>query len=215
MKTRVHNLLLTILVLIAVLPATRAWADDAPCQAQQLKAAFVYNFIKFVEWPNEKDVGHDKPITIGIIGSQDFVRAFEPIKHKKVKGRDVTIKYFAGYEQLTRSPEPNDQQWQQKKTVLKACDVLLLCKCTDAHIGGPTEIVKALRGSSVLTVGETGGFLESGSMINFLMENNKVRFEINHVSAKQAKLRIRSQLLSLAQRVISEEPSDREKHQSC
>jgi len=205
-------LTLTILVLIAASTATPVLADDAPGRAQQLKAAFIYNFIKFVEWPDEKDVDHDKPITIGIIGSQDLVRAFEPIKHKKVKSRDVSIKYFAGYERLTKSPEPNDQQWQQNMAALKACDVLLLCKCNDAHIGNFTEIVKALRGSSILTVGETAGFLESGGMINFLMQGNKVRFEINHASAKQAKLRIRSQLLRLAQRVILEKPSDREKH---
>jgi len=205
-------LTLTILVLIAASTATPVLADDAPGRAQQLKAAFIYNFIKFVEWPDEKDVDHDKPITIGIIGSRDFVQAFEPIKHERIKNRDISIKYFAGYERLTESSEPNDQQWQQSMAALKACDVLLLCKCNDAHIGNSTEIVKALRGSSILTVGETAGFLESGGMINFLMQGNKVRFEINHASAKQAKLRIRSQLLRLAQRVILEKPSDREKH---
>jgi len=209
MKTRVYNLILTILVSIAASTATPVWADDAPCQAQQLKAAFVYNFIKFVEWPNEKDLDQDKPITIGIIGAQDFVQAFEPIKHKKIKGRRILIKHFAEYERITQPPDPNDQQWQQEMASLKACDVLLLCRCHEAHRGDPTEIIKALRGSPILTIGETPGFLESGGMINFLMENNKVRFEINLVSAKQAKLQIRSQLLRLAQRVISEEPSDR------
>ena len=199
---------LTILVLIAALAATPALADDALDQTGQLKAAFVYNFIKFVEWPNEKSVDHGKPITIGIIGSQDFVQAFEPIKHKNIKNRSISIKYFAGYERLSESSEPNDQQWQQAIAVLKACDVLLLCKCNDADTGDTTEIIKALRGSSILTVGETAGFLESGGMINFLMEGNKVRFEINNASAKQAKLRIRSQLLRLARRVVSRKPSD-------
>ena len=202
---------LTILVLMAALTATPVLADDALSQAQQLKAAFVCNFIKFVEWPNEKDVDHDKPITMGIIGSRDFVQAFEPIKHKKVKNRAVLIKHFAGYERLTKPSESDASIWQHKIAALQTCDVLFLCKCNDAHIGDPNEIVKALRGSSVLTVGETAGFLESGGMINFLMEGNKVRFEINLASARQAKLQVRSQLLRLAQRVISEEPSDREK----
>jgi hypothetical protein len=210
MKTRIYNLALTILVLIAASTATPALAEDTLRQTQQLKAAFVYNFIKFVEWPDEKNVDSDKPITIGIIGSWDFVQAFEPIKHKKVKGRDISIKYFAGYERLVKSPESDDPIWQQKIAALKTCDVLLLCKCNTAHIGDPAEIIKALGSSSVLTVGETACFLESGGMINFLMEGTKVRFEINNASAKQAKLRIRSQLLRLAQRVISEKPSGKE-----
>jgi len=212
MKTKIYNLLLTILVLTAALCATPVLADGALDQTLKLKAAFIYNFIKFVDWPDEKDVGHDKPITVGIIGSEDFVQAFEPIKHKKIKNRNLSIKYFSGYERLAKPPDPNDQQWQQEIAALKTCDVLLLCKCNDALIGDSTEIVKALRGSSVLTVGETGGFLESGGMINFLMEGNKVRFEINLVVAKQAKLRIRSQLLRLAQRVISEKLASGAKH---
>ena len=211
MKTRVYKLILTILVFTAGSTAIPVWADDAPRQVQRVKAAIVYRFIKFVEWPNEKDVGHDKPITVGIIGSQDFVQAFAPVIHRKVKGRGISIRYFAGYERLAKPSDPNDQQWQQKIAALKACDVLFLCKCDDAHLGDSTEIVKALRGSAVLTVSETGGFLESGGMINLLMVNNKICFEINLVSAKQARLKIRSQLLRLAQRVVSEKPSDRVK----
>jgi len=212
MKTRIYNLALTILVLMAASTAPPALAKDTPHQTQQLKAAFVYNFIKFVEWPDEKNMDSDKPITIGIIGSRDSVQAFDPIKHKKAKGRDISIKYFTDYKRLAKSPESDDPIWQQTIAALKTCDVLLLCKCNDAHIGDPTEIIKALGSSSVLTVGETPGFLESGGMINFLMEGNKVRFEINLVAAKQAKLRIRSQLLRLAQRVISEKPANGAKH---
>jgi len=212
MKTKVYNLALTILALIAALTATSALADDTPRQEQQLKAAFVYNFIKFVEWPDEKDVDHDKPITIGIIGSQDFVQAFDPIKHKKVKNRHISVKYFTGFEQHTRPSESDDPIWQRRINALKTCDVLLLCKCDDAGIEDPTEILMALRGVPILVVSETGGFLESGGMINFLMEGNKVRFEINLASAKQAKLRIRSQLLRLAKRVVSEKLAKGARH---
>jgi len=62
----------------------------------------------------------------------------------------------------------------------------------------------ALKGSPILTIGESDGFLESGGIINFLMEDEKVRFEINNTAAKQARLKIRSKLLRLAQRVIEE-----------
>ena len=210
-KLRAYGPIVWFLGLMPAALVGPALAHDAHHQEQQLKAAFVYNFIKFVEWPNERTADNDRPITIGIVGSQDSCGAFAPVKHKKIKNRDISIQYIAGYEQLTKPSDSNDQQWQQKIAALKTCDVLLLLKCSDARRGDSTEIIKALRDSWVLTVGETTGFLESGGMINFLMEGRKVRFEINYVAAKQAKLQIRSQLLRLAERVISE-PSTRAKH---
>lgn len=59
-----------------------------------------------------------------------------------------------------------------------------------------------------MTVGETDGFLESGGIVNFLMEDERVRFEINNTAARQAKLKIRSKLLRLAKRVIGDQASN-------
>ncbi len=193
---------------MAVVSATPARAADAPAKEQLLKAAFVYNFTKFVEWPEEKSMGQDRPFTIGVIGDRQFVKAFDPIKHKKVKNRKILITYIAGYDTFTISPEPESRQWQQSMEALKACQVVFLTNSDSVPNETLTHLIRALRDFPILTVGENTGFLDLGGMINFLVGGKKVHFEINDASAKQAKLRIRSQLLRLAQRVISEKSSD-------
>lgn len=206
MKNKVY--ILVILILFAALFATPAMAADSKLnREQQIKAAFIYNFIKFIDWPEEKMADSNEPITIGIIGSEDFINAFEPVKHKKIKDRNISVKYFAGFEKLDKSEKENDPQWNQKIKTLKTCHVLFICTCDSVLIDNSAKIIKALKGSPVLTVGETAGFLESGGSINLLMEDKKVRFEINITAAKRAKLKIRSQLLRLARRVVEEKPS--------
>lgn len=196
---------LIISALVLFLAADTVKADSENSRECQVKAAFLYNFINFVDWPKEKQVDSNEPITVGIIGYEDFIKAFEPIKNKKIKNRSISIKYFAGYEKLKRSKDADDHQWNQKMEVLKTCHVLVFCTCNSERIENSSQIIKALKDSPVLTVGETKGFLESGGVINFLMEDEKVRFEINNAAAKQAKLNIRSKLLRLAKRVIEED----------
>lgn len=195
---------LAVLALILVVFAHAASAGSEKSQEYKIKAAFLYNFIKFVDWPEEKMADSNEPIVIGIIGSRDFIKAFEPAKHKKIKNRTISIKHFEGYEKLRKSPAGDNSQWNQKIKMLKKCHVLLLCPCDKSRIDNPQQIVKELRGSPVLTVGEAHGFLESGGIINFLMENEKVRFEINAAAAKKSKFRVSSKLLRLAKRVIKE-----------
>ena len=85
--------------------------------------------------------------------------------------------------------------------------MLFICTDESGKTEVPVEIIKALKGSGILLVGEVPGFLEKGGVINFVMENKKVLFEINCTSAKRNKLKIRSQLLKLAKRIYKEEPS--------
>lgn len=209
MKVKVHNWPLTMLVLMAVSPATLTWAEDALPREPQLKAVFVHKFIKFVEWPPDKTKRRSDPFIIGVVGPQDYVTAFERINNRKVKNRHVSVKHFAGYEQFKGRPEASGERWQKEIAALKNCDVLLLC-CPDAMPKAYlSETIQALRDSSILIVGETEGFLEHGGMINLLMEDQKVRFEINNASAKQARLIISSQLLRLAKRVITKNAGNR------
>ena len=184
-------------------------ASPTIAEERQIKAALVYNFIKFVEWPNEESVDRDKPITIGIIGSEGFTRAFDIIRRKKVKQRGISVQYFSGYERLIKPPDPGNEQWQKRIAALRACDVLLFCDCADVHIEHAAGIIRALGDSPILTIGETTGFLESGGAINFLMEKDKVRFEINNAAAKRAKLQIRAQLLRVAKRVVAKRAAER------
>lgn len=196
------------LALIAVSVAIPVMADSAVSRKDKIKAAFLYNFINFVDWPEEEIANNDRPITIGIIGSRDFLKALGPIKQKRIKGKKIVVKYFSGYERLKKPPKADDLQWSKKIETLKTCHILFLCTGDFVPIESSGRIIRALKGSPVLTVGETNGFLESGGIINFLMENERVCFEMNNAAAKQAKLKIRSKLLRLAKRVIEEKASN-------
>ena len=88
----------------------------------------------------------------------------------------------------------------------------MFCTCHSVRIQNADWIVRALSGLPVLTVGEIDGFLESGGIINFIMEDEKVRFEINNTSARESELEIRSKLLRLAKRVIDEQVSKEEEN---
>ena len=207
MKVKVHNLTVLTLVLIAASSASTALAGDRLDREHRIKAAFVYNFIKFVDWPKEKMPDPNEPIVVGVIGDKELIKAFEPVKDKKIKNRNVIIRHFEGFERLTKSDTGDDHNWNQKMEMLKECHALLLCRCGSKPIESLSQIVKALADSPILTISEADGFLESGGIINFLKERDKVRFEINFAAAKRSKLEISSRLLSLARRVLQEEPS--------
>lgn len=205
MRIKVYIFVVLPLALFVPPIAAKAHADSASSREYQIKAAFLYNFIKFVDWPKEKTADSNEPMTIGIIGKDPFGKAFEPIKNKKVKNRKVVIKQFKGFEELKKSGQTSNAQVQRQIKALRICHLLFICSSEQNKL---KEITNSVKDHHVLTVGDTKGFLESGGIIKFRMEEKKVRFEINLAAAKQAKLKIRSQLLRLAKRVVKEGASD-------
>ena len=85
---------------------------------------------------------------------------------------------------------------------MKKCHLLFICSSEKDNL---TDIIDIIKNKNILTVGETKDFLKTGGIINFLLDDNKVRFEINLSAAKKSNLIIRSQLLRLAQKVIDDE----------
>lgn len=209
MKIKAYIFVVLSLVLLVVPIVPEALADSVRSQEYQIKAAFLYNFIKFVEWPNEKFADSNEPITIGIIGKDPLGNAFVPLKDKQTKGRKIVVKRFKGFEELKKDPERNKAELQRIIDTIRKCHLLFICSSEKKAL---RDIINSVKDYPVLTVGETKGFLEFGGIINFLMEENKVRFEINLAAAKRAKLKIRSKLLRLAKRVVEEKsPGDTEK----
>jgi len=180
--------------------AGQEYIEDAPSKEYQIKAAFLYNFIKFVDWPEEKWPEPNEPVIIGIIGEDPFGNAIDPIKNKQVKDRKIAVKRFNGFEELKKSSGENKTKLKQEIESHSKCHLLFVCSSEKKNF---EEIIESLKGSSVLTVAEKSGFLKAGGIINFIMEGKKVRFEINIAAARQARLKIRSQLLRLAKRVIN------------
>jgi len=189
------------LALFAAPISVQAQDDSAQNREYQVKAAFLYNFVKFVDWPKEKVADGNEPIIIGVIGKDPFGKAFDPIKKKQVKGKKVVIKRFQDLEESKQSDE--------QTALIRKCHLLFICSSEKKKL---REIINLVKDDSVLTVGEVKGFLESGGIINFLMEDKKVCFEINNAAAKQTKLKIRSKLLRLAKRIIPEKPSEEAKN---
>ena len=189
MRNKTYSLIVLTLVVFAATIGTQGRAEPASSQEHRVKAAFLYNFIKFVDWPEEKVADNNDTTVLGIIGKHSFGDAFEAVKGEKVKNRNIIVKYFTGFEQT------------RDKDALKKCHLLFICSSEKQHL---KEILKIAESGNVLTVGDMDGSLTSGKVIEFVMEEKKVRFQINITAAKRAKLQIRSQLLRLAKKVVKE-----------
>jgi hypothetical protein len=202
----------TALVLTARISGT-VQADTASEREYQLKAAFLYNFIMFIDSPRfappSDDAGKNasdarKPILIGILGDDPFGAAFEPLQSKEVRDRPVVIKRFKGLETPVDTEAPATQNLLD---AIKQCHVLFVCASEREHL---PVILRPITGEDILTVADVPGFLEAGGTINFIIEDKKVRFEINMAAAGRAKLEIRSKLLRLAKRIIKTDMFERQ-----
>ena len=206
MRNKIY--ILVLLVSTAITPLDVAQASSKYNKEYQIKAAFLYNFVKFVDWPKEKVADSNDVITIGIIGKNPFGNALDSIKGKRVKDRKVVIKRFKGFKEPGETGEKDESELRRKIEALRKCHLLFICSSEKKNL---KEIMNSVKDHSVLTIGETKDFLESGGIINFLIEEKKIRFEINITAAKKAKLKIRSNLLKLAKRVVKEKPSEKAK----
>jgi hypothetical protein len=167
------------LVLIGLLIAfgCTSFAQEGPSE-YQVKAAFLYNFAKFVEWPPGAFPDTNSPIVLGILGKNVFGSDLE----KTIRDRKVNNHPFV-FKTITSAAEATN------------CHILFISPSEKDEC---TKIVNALHNATVLTVSETDGFIKAGGMINFTFEDTKVRFQINDEAAKKAGLKISSKLLSLA-----------------
>ena len=178
MRLRATSIL--VLSLVWLLSVGDGRAQESQPTEYQIKAAFLFNFAKFVEWPPAAFAEATSPMVIGILGENPFRDDLErTIRGKTINNRPLVIKEF-------RSPAEATN-----------CHVLFISTSEKQRL---PEILKSLHGTSVLTVGETDRFIETGGMINFVAEGNKIRFQINEVAAKSAGLKISSKLSSLASR---------------
>jgi hypothetical protein len=152
--------------------------SQQPPTEYQIKAAFLFNFAKFVEWPTEAFGDSNAPIVIGILGKNVFGSDLEnTIRDKKVNNR------IFKFENLSSASEATN------------CHILFVSSSEKDNF---LKIVAGLHNTSTLTVSETDGFIQAGGMVNFLIQDNKVRFQISDDAAKKAGLKVSSKLLSLA-----------------
>src|SRR3989442_989172 len=182
------RLLITMVVLILPSVGFDAQAQDSSGSSEYLiKAGFIYNFANLVQWPSNAFAQPDSPIVIGILGEDPFGTILDRVlQGKKVNGRSFVVK---------RLKSPAD---------LKECHILFVSSSEMTRLA---EAIHLVKGMPILTIGEIPGFAKRGGIINLVLEDNKVRFEINVEAAKEADLNISSRLLALA-RIVQESPSD-------
>jgi hypothetical protein len=186
-----------------LIAAPIAFADTASAKYKEyeVKAAFIFNFLKFIDWPQEKTAGNNNQIVIGIIGEDPFGPAADVFKDKSVEKHELLVKRFEGIEQIRKLSEKDKNE---RLNALKRCHLLFICQSEQKQI---RDIIEIVNNSAVLTVADTDGFIESGGIINLFTEDNKIRFDINQGTAEKTGLKIRSQLLRLAKRVVTEHPT--------
>ena len=149
-----------------------------PMSEYQVKAAFLYNFAKFVKWPESALPESSTSFTVCVLGDHGSAPAIEEtIGDKTLRDKRIIVKRVASAE------------------AARSCQILF---ASGSDGSDPAKIAGALAGASVLTVGEVEHFAERGGIVNFKTEDNKVRFEINSDGAKRANLDVSSQLLKLA-----------------
>jgi len=148
---------------------------------RDLKAAFLYKFAKFVEWPQAAFPEPSTPVTLCVLGDDPIGASLEAVvKGEKLNDRRLVVR-------LLRDPQAT-----------QGCHVLFV----GPEKGRLPEILAPLRGSGVLTVGGAADFLDQGGMIRLFLEQKRVRFDINLDAAERSRLNLSSKLLRLA-RVVS------------
>jgi hypothetical protein len=164
------------LYLCLVLVASNEAAE--PPREYQVKAAFIYHFAQFVEWPADAFESEHAPIIICIVGHDPFRGALdEAIRDKTVAGRRLIIRRHAALVDIPPS------------------HIFFVSAADQQNFA---EMRRQIGGHPTLTIGEHDAFSRAGGMIRLFTDENKVRFEINPKAAERARIKISARLLKLA-----------------
>lgn len=166
----------------AMLLASEGRAEETPSLEYRVKAAFLFNFAKFVEWPRDAFADPGSPIVISVLGNDPFGDVLaETVRDKTINGRKIIVLRTDEVEQV------------------KTGHIVFISRSEEGNLG---TILARLERSHALTVSEVDRFVHRGGSINLVTEKDKVRFEINVAPAERAGLRISSKLLNLATFVL-------------
>lgn len=175
----VQNLLRTIVLLCLLASFSSVITVNVAAQAHneyRVKAAFILNFARFVEWPPNA-YSEGGVLVVGIIGDDHFSGSLDQLNGTTVNGRRIAIRRF------------------KFGDYLRGCQILFVSSSERNRLG---KILESVKGGSVLTIGELAPFNQSGGVIKFVIQDYKVRFEINSGAAGQARLKISSKLMALS-----------------
>ncbi len=173
-----------IAIIVLVIGLTGSCGGTARSQGYgeyEVKAAFLLNFARLVQWPSSAFHDAEEPIFLGVLGRDPFDGALQSlVEGRKAGPRTIHVKHIANVRDIT------------------SCHMVFVSAPETAPV---TEILAAARGASVLLVGDAHDFARKGGAINFYSDEGKVRFAINRQAAEDAGLKISSRMLRLAKLV--------------
>ena len=179
LRIRLYELISAILVIVFFANGSIALAELRDPREYAIKASYIYNFTKFIHWPEEVDRKiNDSGLTICVAGENPFGKLLVKLEKKyRAKGKKILIKYRVSSKEM---PE---------------CQVLFIDRSENKHL---EHILAQVKDYPVLVVSDTPRFAERGVGINLFLRGNKIRFEINKQAIDRSGLRVSSELLNLA-----------------
>jgi hypothetical protein len=168
------------ILLLGILTCATVRAAAGLDEEVRVEAAFLYNFLRFVSWPNTAFTDAKAPLTIGILGDDPMVSALASIQGTVLKGRTIQVR---------------------RVTLAEAarCQLLFLSKAEKAQ---QAEVLRAVERRPVLTVAEIKGFVRQGGTVEFVLVGDSVRFKVNLEAARNHQLKLSSQMLGVAVEVV-------------
>lgn len=153
-------------------------AEAETSKEYQIKAAFVYNFTKFVDWPASSFLEKSTPIVIGVLGTNPFgAELNKAVEGRRVNGREILIRAVSTAAELS------------------SVNAVFI---SASEAGRLKELLSSLKTKPILTIGEKESFTREGGTIAFVLDGDKIRFAINMESAEAAGIRVSAQLQKLA-----------------
>lgn len=179
---RGRSRILTLATVASLWMASTLLAQGTSSGEYAVKAAFLFHFAQFVEWPAGAFKDVNSPMTYCTVGDDPFRGSLdESLRGKTIRERAIRVQHL----------RPSDG--------IQDCQILFISASENKRTAG---ILADAKGSAILTVGESQTFAEDGGMIEFCLEGNKIRFEINLSAVGTAKLKMSARLLALAKTVI-------------
>lgn len=165
------------LLLFILLTAPNAFGEPKGYSEYKIKAGYIYNFARFIKWPEKSFESHPSSFLLCLIEGDPFGSQFNRVEGKSITGKKLTIKRL----------KTDDN--------LKQCQILFIPSAKETQM---SSIINSLDDSHVLTVGDIQDFHQVGGMVGLIKKDDQVKLEINLKATKQRELRINAKLLEIA-----------------
>jgi len=180
--TRTFEKKITTQIIIAALlfiflNASNAFGNPKGYSEYKIKAGYIYNFARFIKWPEKSFENHPSSFHLCLIEGDPFGNQFKRIEGKSITGKKLTVKRLKSGDNL------------------KQCQILFIPSTEETQM---SSIIKSLDGSHVLTVGDIRDFHQVGGMVGLIKDGDQIKLEINLQATKRKELRINAKLLEIA-----------------